>query len=140
VYNHIVIFPLFMRRIILYIVIVLLLFSGIQEIKSIWEENEKDLDDTYAQVKEGLSGWFQTATETSKELKEQLNEKISTASEQYEKIKADIEATTAKINEKRDQLDKTLKEMEEAKKALDELLEKEAAAENTESLESESES
>lgn len=118
-----------MRRIILYIVIILLVFSGYNQVRKIWEENEQDLDNTYSQVKEDITGWFESATETGKELKERLNVKIKSASEQYEKIKAEIESTTNLINEKRDQLEQTLKEMEEAKKALDALLEKEESAE-----------
>jgi len=123
-----------MRRILLYIIIVLLMFSGIKQIKSIWEENQKDLDDTYAGVKEGIFTWYKNATDTSKEVKEKLNGKITTATQKYEKIKAEIETTTAKINEKREQLDKTLKEMEEAKKALDELLEREVRETNGEKV------
>lgn len=123
-----------MRRILLYIIIVLLMFSGINQIKSIWEENQKDLDDTYAEVKEGIFTWYKSATDTSKEVKEKLNEKISSATQQYEKIKAEIESTTAMINKKRDQLDKTLKEMEEAKKALDELLEREGRESASEAI------
>lgn len=121
-----------MQRIILYIILVFILFSGYNQLKSIWQENEKDLDDTYSQVKEGIFSWYKNATDTSIEVKEKLNEKIQQASDQYEKIKSEIDTTTNRINEKRAQLDQTLKEMEEAKKALDALLEKDKEV-NTES-------
>lgn len=113
-----------MQRIILYIILVFLFFYGFTAVKSIWLGNEKDLDTTVADVKEGIFSWFQSAKETSLELREKFNVRIKDASEKYESLKSEIQSITDKVNEKRDQLDQTLKEMEEAKKALDELLER----------------
>lgn len=114
-----------MGRIIVYIAVILILFSGITHIKQIWQENEQSLDATYAEVKGGFWSWFETAQETTQELKEKLNAKVKEASDKYEALKQDLEDVTSAVNEKKAQLEQTLKEMEEAKKALDELLENE---------------
>ena len=113
-----------MRKIILYIIIILLLFYGYKEIKGIWQDNEESLDGTYDEVKDGIFSWYKSATNKSAELKEELNNKINSATTKYENLKEDYEKTTDKVNEKRDQLDQALKEIEEAKKALDTLLDK----------------
>ena len=114
-----------MRQILLYIIIVIILFSGFQEVRRIWEDSDHSLDGTYEEVKDGLSGFIEKATDTGKNLKESLNQRLQSATEKYDDIKSEIEDITSKVNEKKDQLDQTLKEIEEAKKALDELLERE---------------
>jgi len=112
-----------MRKILLYLILVIILFSGYSQVRQIWQENEESLDGTYSDIKEGVLSWYQSATDKSIELKKELNEKINVATDKYEKLKSEVENTTDKINEKREQLDNTLKEIEEAKNALDELLE-----------------
>ena len=116
-----------MRKLLLYIILVVILFSGFSELKGIWKDNQQSLDGTYEDVVEGVNKWVDTAKETGSQLKETLNEQIGAASEKYEEVKSDIEDVTSKIQEKRDQLEKTLAEIEEAKKALDELLDKEGS-------------
>lgn len=114
-----------MRKILLYIIILIIIFSGYKQVKQIWQENEQNLDGTYQEVKEGVTKWYEKATDSTKELKETLNNKINDATERYEQLKGEVESVTDKISEKREQLDQALQEIEEAKKALDELLEKE---------------
>lgn len=121
-----------MGRIVVYIAVILILFSGINHIKQIWQENEQSLDATYDEVKGGFWSWFETAKETTQELKEKLNSKVKEASDKYESLKQDLETMTNTVNEKKEQLEQTLKEMEEAKKALDELLAKEQEGSSTE--------
>lgn len=114
-----------MRRILLYVVLVVFSFWGFQHVKSSWENNDRSLDSTYAEVKGEVLKWYETATDSSKELKDKLNAQIESAGAKYEQIKNEIESVNNKVNEKRDQLEQTLKEMEEAKKALDALLDRE---------------
>jgi len=111
-----------MRKILLYFILVVILFSGFNQIREIWNNNEENVGGTFTEVKEGILGWYEKATSSSKALKEELNEKISSATEKYESIKSDLETTTEKILEKKKQLENTLKEIEEAKNALNELL------------------
>lgn len=114
-------------------IILVVAFSGYQQIQGIWEESGESLDATYEEVKGGLFDWYKSATDTTKELKETLNVKIDAATERYESLKNEVESITSRVNEKREQLDQTLKEIEEAKKALDELLEKEEEIEDGQS-------
>lgn len=113
-----------MRRILLYIILIIILFSAFNQLKEIWRNNNQSLDATYSQVKEGVFGWYQKASDTTKELKEKLNKKVKEASEKYQTIKKELEEINAKINEKKEQLNTSIKEIEDAKKALDKLLEK----------------
>jgi|CXWL01.1.fsa_nt_gi predicted nucleic acid-binding Zn-ribbon protein len=114
-----------MQRILLYIVLVAFFFWGFHQVKSTWESNEGSLDATYADVKSGVLNWYQSATDSSKDLKEKLNAEMQNATQKYNKLKNEIESVSTKVNEKQNQLEKALKEMEEAKKALDQLLDRE---------------
>lgn len=120
-----------MRKLLLYVILLIVAISGYTEIKTIWQDNAGNLDETYSDLKEGVMGWYEKATDSSAEIKEKLNEQIKTATEKYEDLKEDINTISGNINEKKDQLDQTLKEIEEAKKALDELLGDSQEEENT---------
>ena len=111
-----------MRKILLYLILLAILFSGFNQVREIWNNNEENVGGTFTEVKEGILGWYEKATTSSKALKEELNERISSATEKYETLKSDLESTTEKILEKKAQLENTLKEIEEAKNALNELL------------------
>jgi peptidoglycan hydrolase CwlO-like protein len=112
----------FMRKILLYVIILIIAISGYNQVKEIWEENSGSLDATYSDVKEGVLGWYEKATDSSAELKETLNTQIKSATEKYENIKGEINSISGNINEKQQQLEQTLNEIEEAKNALNQLL------------------
>jgi len=118
-----------MKKLVVYILLVFILFSVFTEIQTSWEENEADVGETIEDVSDKASSWFSFFKSKGTKLKEELNRKIEDANTKYEALKKDVEATTDAVQEKRDQLDRALKEIEEAKKALDELLERDGGAE-----------
>ena len=40
-----------MKKILLYLILVVILFSGFNQVKQIWVENERSLDGTYSELK-----------------------------------------------------------------------------------------
>ncbi|MDF2379021.1 MAG: hypothetical protein P1V18_02235 [Candidatus Gracilibacteria bacterium] len=124
-----------MKKIIIYLLLLAIVYSGFKEARSTWEDNKEDIGSTVSNVSESASGWFDSFTSKSGELKDVLNEKLKEANDKYEEIKNEINDTADMVTEKKEQLDRALKEMEEAKKALDELLEKEKELEDAEDTE-----
>ncbi|GEM_PF-5235993 len=117
-----------MKRLLLYLIIVIILFSGLSQLKDLWEKNGKSLDATVADVRTKVSGWVDSATEKGKELQQKgvalkaaLDVKLKEANDRYDKIRTEIDSINQTINDKKNQLEKTLNQIEEAKKALDAL-------------------
>lgn len=114
-----------MGRILLYIILLIILYSGINQIRQIWESGATKVGEGVTDVKTGIFSWFNFAESKSKELKDKLNAKILEANDKYKNLKTDIDSITSTISEKKAQLEKSLKEMQDAKRALEELLSKE---------------
>ena len=114
-----------MGRILLYIILLIILYSGMNQFRQIWESGSTKVGEGVSDVKTGIFSWFSFAESKSKELKEKLNAKILEANEKYKNLKADVESISSTISEKKAQLEKSLKEVQDAKKALEELLSKE---------------
>ena len=121
-YNTIRIFTTVMRRLLLYIILLVILYSGFNQVKDIWEKNGQSLDATVSRVKENVLGWYGTASEKSKGITEQLKTTIQATSVKYEKIKSDITTINREIKQKKADFEKTLKEMQQAKEDLQKLL------------------
>ncbi|MDP2691302.1 MAG: hypothetical protein Q8O95_02765 [bacterium] len=122
-----------MRKLLLYIIVVILAFSGFSQARDIWRGGEGSIMNTYDKVKGGLFNWYTDATEATEVAKEKLNLKIKEAEDRVNQLKEEYDTTTSTVVEKKQQFDTALKEMNEAKKALDELLGKgeEATTEDT---------
>ncbi len=117
-----------MKRLLLYLIILVILFSGLSQLRDLWEKNGKSLDATVIDMKAKVAGWVDSASQKGKELQEKgvalkatLDVKLKEANDKYHKIRTEIESISKTINDKKDQLEKTLNQIEEAKKALDAL-------------------
>ena len=113
-----------MKKLLLYIIILNILFAGMDQIRGIWKGTDGSFGNTLVSIKDKVFSWISSAEDKSKALKASLNEKLKTANEKYATLKTEFDTVTGKIEEKKRQLQQSLKEMEEAKKALDQLLAK----------------
>lgn len=111
-----------MKKLLLYIIILIILFAGMDQIRGLWKGEDGSFSKTVVNLKDKVFSWVSSAEDKSKALKASLNEKLKTANEKYGKLKAEFDTVTGKIEEKKKQLEQSLAEMEEAKKALDKLL------------------
>lgn len=111
-----------MKKLLLYIIIVIILFAGMDQIRGLWKGDNVSIGKTLVEMKDKLFSWVSSAEDKSKALKASLNEKLKTANDKYGKLKAEFDTVTGKIEEKKKQLEQSLREMEETKKALDRLL------------------
>ena len=114
-----------MRKLLIYSVPVVVLFSGGKELKSLWQPSPaqepgkaQTIGDRVDTALGKAKDIYSHLTKKGKELKDDLNGKIKIANDEYLRIRKEIE-------EKNQQLQNTLKAIEDAKKALDELLKKE---------------
>lgn len=111
-----------MRRILLYIILLVILFSGMNQIRGLLEKSNESVGSSYKGFKDSIVGWYSSATDKSKELKAKLSVKIQETNEKYKNLKTEIDTISKTIQEKKAQLEKSFAEMQEAKKALEQLL------------------
>lgn len=111
-----------MKKLLLYIIILIILFAGMDQIQGLWSGHGGSFAKTLADVKGKLLFWIDKAEDKSKALKANLNEKLKVANEKYINLKSEFDTVNQKIEEKKNQLEQSFREMEEAKKALDKLL------------------
>ena len=86
-----------MKKLLLYIIILIILFAGMDQIRGIWKGTDGSFGNTLVSIKDKVFSWISSAEDKSKALKASLNEKLKTANEKYATLKTEFDTVTGKI-------------------------------------------
>lgn len=109
-----------MRKILLAIVIFAIAFSLMNQVGA--GISLGSFGSSYAGVRDSVYGWFSTAAQKGKDLKASWDIKLQQATDKYNALKKEFDDLNSTLQTKKAELEKSLKDIEEAKKSVDQLI------------------